>query len=1047
MKSSSPSPSSPRSAPGGSGLARRDFGKLVGLAGVGAFFSRQPVMAGPFARADFHTLVPADKKLSADWIASLTARGAPEVLRGENLRWVGMPVGGLCTGQLYLGGDGRLWHWDIFNQHQGTGAGHYANPPAPTAPLEQGFAVRVGDQVRPLDRTGFPAVTFRGEYPIGRVQYQADGFPVEIALEAFSPYIPLNTDDSSLPATVLSFTVKNTSAAPVEAELGGWLQNAVCLHSGSTGGVARRNRVKRTPTRTTLLCTAEAPEGPVVAARPDIVFENFEQETYAGWTVEGTTFGAGPIEKAKIPEYQGEVGGEGRRVVNSHASGPGADVGSRDAGHGKLTSREFVIERHYITFFIGGGSHAGKTCLNLVVGGKVAQSATGREHNSMRRESLDVRKLAGQKARIEIVDAQEGGWGNIGVDHIVFSDVPAVSAPLAERSDYGSLALALLDPQPADAAQAALPGANLAAQLFPVAAGGEKGVVKPEGEKLVGALARKLALAPGASATVTFVLAWHFPNLALKGVPSRGRYYAAKFDSADAVADYLAAHFARLAAQTRLWRDTWYDASLPYWLLDRVHLNTSILASSTCFRFADGRFWAWEGVGCCAGTCGHVWQYAHSMARLFPDLERGLRERVDFGLALKDDGAIHFRGENNNIPAIDSQAGTILRALREHQASADDAFLKRIWPGVKKATDWLIAKDADGDGLIVGNQHNTLDTDWFGPVAWLSGLYVAALEAAAALADEVGEADYAKNCRAIAGQGRANLVSQLFDGEYFINKVDPAHLNAINSGTGCHIDQVMGQSWAFQVGLPRVFPEKESRSALQALWKYNFTPDVGPYRERYKPGRWYAMAGEAGLLMCSFPRSDWDFAQARGQGNADWAAGYFNECMNGFEYQVASHMVWEGLVQEGLAITRAVHDRYHASRRNPYNEVECGDHYARSMAVYGVYLAACGYTYHGPQGRLGFAPRLTPDAFRCAFTAAEGWGTFASADGQARLELKWGALTLRTLAVPATVAATVARVGERSVPCRFAREGDQQVATFATPLRLKAGETLTLAVR
>jgi non-lysosomal glucosylceramidase len=135
------------------------------------------------------------------------------------------------------------------------------------------------------------------------------------------------------------------------------------------------------------------------------------------------------------------------------------------------------------------------------------------------------------------------------------------------------------------------------------------------------------------------------------------------------------------------------------------------------------------------------------------------------------------------------------------------------------------------------------------------------------------------------------------------------------------------------------------------------------------------------------------------------------------------------------------------SRRNPYNEVECSNHYARSMASYGVYLAACGYTYHGPQGRLGFAPRLTPDAFRCAFTTAEGWGTFAVADGQARLELKWGALTLRTLAVPATVAATGARVGDRPVPCRFAREGDQQVATFASPLQLQAGESLVLAVR
>ena len=71
--------------------------------------------------------------------------------------------------------------------------------------------------------------------------------------------------------------------------------------------------------------------------------------------------------------------------------------------------------------------------------------------------------------------------------------------------------------------------------------------------------------------------------------------------------------------------------------------------------------------------------------------------------------------------------------------------------------------------------------------------------------------------------------------------------------------------------------------------------------------------------------------------------------MNGFEYQVAGHMIWEGMVQEGLAIERAIHDRYHASRRNPWNEVECGDHYVRAMASYGVFLAACGYEYHGPR--------------------------------------------------------------------------------------------------
>ncbi len=435
------------------------------------------------------------------------------------------------------------------------------------------------------------------------------------------------------------------------------------------------------------------------------------------------------------------------------------------------------------------------------------------------------------------------------------------------------------------------------------------------------------------------------------------------------------------------------------------------------------------------------------MARLFPDLERSVRERVDFGLAMQLDGAIHFRGEQNSIPAIDAQAGTVLRALREHQVSADAAFLRRVWPAVKRATEWLIRKDEDGDGLIVGNQHNTLDTDWFGPVAWLSGLYLAALEAAAAMADEMNDAPFAVTCRGIAARGRGNIVAQLFDGEYFVNKPDPKHLDAINSGSGCEIDQVMGQSWAWQVGLPRVFPVKETLSALRSLWKYNFTPDVGPYRERYRAGRWYAMTGEAGLLMCTFPRAGWDYEQAKGKG-PDWAAGYFNECMNGFEYQAAGHMVWEGLVQEGLAVTRAVHDRYHAALRNPWNEVECGDHYARSMASYGVFLAACGFEYHGPQGRLGFAPRLSADRFKAAFTTAEGWGTFTqqrSAAGMtAGVSVKHGRLRLRTLVLTAIRPPARVRVvaAGKPVAATHTFADGRLTVTLSADVHLEAGQSL-----
>jgi hypothetical protein len=873
---------------------------------------------------------------------------------------------------------------------------------------------------------------------------------VAVTLEAFSPFIPLETDDSSLPATIMQFTVRNTSAKPVEATLTGWLENAVLLDHRDTPGT-RRNRIVAADRFTFLDCSAQKPVDSGEPSRPDAVFEDWNKETYAGWKVEGTAFGGGPVPTKAIPQYQGDVGGDTGHVANSHASAPGTNSGERDNAVGKLTSRPFTIDRDFIQFWIGGGSHEGQACLNLLVDGQVVRTATGRNSNRMTFRDFDVRPVRGREGVLEIVDMHTGGWGHIGVGKITLSDRPAALATFDSLPDAGTMGLALLGRKPGDIARA-----RRTASVTPAAAptGGTPAdaleASEPLAAKLVGELGRTLELEPGKSATVTFVLTWHFANLEVDGLRERGRYYATKFDSARAAARHVATNLDRLASQTRLWRDTWYDSTLPFWLLDRSHLNVSILATSTCYRLASGRFWAWEGVGCCEGTCGHVWQYAHAMARLFPDLERNVRERVDFGLAMQPDGAIHFRGEQNAIPAIDAQAGTVLRALREHQASADAAFLGRVWPAVKHATEWLIRKDEDSDGLIASNQHNTLDTDWFGPVAWLSGLYLAALEAAAAMADEMNDAPFAETCRQIAARGRTNIVARLFDGEYFVNKPDPQHLDAINSGSGCEIDQVMGQSWAWQVGLPRVFPVKETLSALRSLWKYNFTPDVGPYRDRYKAGRWYAMAGEAGLLMCTFPRAGWDYEQAKGKG-PDWAAGYFNECMNGFEYQAAGHMVWEGMVQEALAVTRAVHDRYHAARRNPWNEVECGDHYARSMASYGVFLAACGFEYHGPKGRLGFAPRLSPERFKAAFTTAEGWGTFhqqRSATGMtAEISLKHGRLRLKTLVLVATRPPARVRVvvGGKPVAATHAFADGRLTVTLSADSHLEAGQALEVS--
>jgi len=1007
------------------GMDRRGFLRLAGASSV-FLATRLPVMAGPFETTDFTQLIPADKKLHPDWVKSLFARGTPEVWRDDELSKIGMPVGGIGAGQIYLGGDGRLWHWDIFNEVANSGGGgpHYAEPLKPSSPLEQGFALQIGGQTHALDRNGFSEVTFRGEYPIGVVEYKDAALPVTVRLEAFSPFIPLATDDSSLPATIMQFTVRNTSSAAVEAMVIGRLENAVCLNNRLQFGT-RRNRIHRGSDGTFLECSAE--RNPGAAARPDVVFEDWSKETYEGWTVEGAAFGSGPVKRPAMPAYQGDVGGDTEQVANSHASAPGADVAAKDNATGKLTSRRFMIERNFINFWIGGGHRKGEAALNLVVNGKTALSETGRDSNRMIQRSFDVRGLRGKEAFIEIVDAATGGWGNIGVGKISFSDRPANLGVLEELPDFGTLGLAL------PGAPAEHASADETATL---------------GQTLVGELGRKLQLEPGQSATVIFVLTWHFPNLELNRLGKVGRHYASRFGSALAVARYVAQHQGRLIAQTRLWRDTWHDSTLPCWFLDRTLLNTCILATSTCFRLWDGRFYAWEGVGCCEGTCAHVWHYAHAPARLFPALERDTRERVDFGLAFDPaTGVIGFRAEFDRQLAVDAQAGTILRAYREHQMSADDSFLRRNWPRIKKAFDPLFKLDGNDDGVLEGPQMNTLDQPWFGKVAWLSSLYLAALRAGEAMGREAGDNEFARKAAAIAEAGGRNLDEKLFNGEYYIQVHDPAHVKSVGSYEGCEIDQVFGQSWAFQVGLGRVLPEAHVKSALASLWKYNFTPDVGPFRKANKPGRWYAMAGEGGLIMCGWPRG----SASRVQQGFD---SYFNECMTGFEYQAAGHMIWEGMALEGLAVARAIHDRYHPLRRNPWNEIECGDHYARAMASYGLFTAACGFEYHGPKGHIGFAPRLTPENFKAAFTSAEGWGAFSQKlDAQGakfEIALKHGRLRLKTIALAVNDQMKSAQISVsaagKSVPATMAREGNRLMVTLGEEAVIEAGQGIEVAM-
>ena len=235
------------------------------------------------------------------------------------------------------------------------------------------------------------------------------------------------------------------------------------------------------------------------------------------------------------------------------------------------------------------------------------------------------------------------------------------------------------------------------------------------------------------------------------------------------------------------------------------------------------------------------------------------------------------------------------------------------------------------------------------------------------------------------------------------------------------------------------------RKSLEAIWKYDWAPDIAPQNEAHKPERWFAFPGEAGLFTCTWPKS---------KHLGPKSTRYRDEIWTGIEYQVANHMAWEGMLTEALAICRAIHERYHPARRNPFNEIECGDHYARAMASWGMLTSLSGFEYHGPKGHISFAPRLTPESFLAPFTAAAAWGTFhqASKTGSltAGIAVKWGRLPLRTIALglpEATVPAQVAAaVNGRPLAATLAVSGSRALVTLSQETVVQTGEALSLTL-
>ncbi|REE70542.1 uncharacterized protein (DUF608 family) [Paenibacillus taihuensis] len=887
------------------------------------------------------------------------------VYTGAKSREISFPLGGIGSGSIGLAGNGRLIEWEIFNRPNKksyNGFSHFAikaerdgrvldarvlngdmQGPYVGEPI-RGGALHTGYGFGPQSQTmagmpHFQKTEFRGEFPLAQMTFADQAFPGHVQLTAFNPFIPLQEDDSSIPAAFFEWEIENTDSAPITY--------TICLSAGNP--------------KATRQVTHEYREVPNESGNP----------------------------RSGNPSQ-----GLHTLMLSSQQYTPD------HADYGDITIATNAADCSYQQFWYRGG-----WCDNL-----------------------------------------EMFWHDF-----------TQPGPLKNR-EY-----------PADAP-------------------------RPDRHEDTASLTAHLSLAAGEKKKVRFLISWSFPNVvnywnpAQTGANSWKNYYALLFQDSRESATFAFNNWDRLYADTLKFKEALFASTLPPVVLDAVSANMSVLKTATSLRLTDGSFYGFEGTiadtGCCEGSCTHVWNYAYALPFLFPRLERSMRE-LDFTHNKREDGRMSFRlmlpvgRERSNYRACaDGQFGGVIKAYRDWKISGDSDWLRSIWPAVKQSITYAWA-DTNEDrwdpmkrGVLEGRQHHTLDVELYGPNSWMTGFYLAALKAGAEMAAYLDEQETAAEWLRIFESGKQWADTHLFNGEYYIQRFDIKDRSVLEQfdeetvcyywnaelgemkyqiGEGCVIDQVVAQWHANLCGLGEIFDQTQTRKALQSLYRHNFKASM---RQESNTWRLYSLNDEGGLVICTWPE---------GASKPAIPLTYNSETMTGFEYQAASHMIQEGFLEEGLRIVEAIRDRYDGEKRNPWNEIECGSNYARSMASYSLLQAFSGFEYDMVQGMIGFHPQHShhnvgpvessesvegsegSELFRTFWSLDKAWGTYeADAEG-ARLHVLGGKLPLTRFKLPAQQAAVVKQVQWNGITTEFRIARDSNTVLLVQPVTIEAEQSLHIS--
>lgn len=499
-------------------------------------------------------------------------------------------------------------------------------------------------------------------------------------------------------------------------------------------------------------------------------------------------------------------------------------------------------------------------------------------------------------------------------------------------------------------------------------------------------------------------------------------WYSRRFSGIEEVSNYWKNNYSTLKLETKKFTDTFYDTTLPEEVIESVANNLTILKSPTVMRQHDGRFWVWEGSGddwgSCHGSCTHVWNYAQAVPHLFPRMERTLRE-TEFKVDQNTEGHQAFRA---NIPirpvkhdfhsAADGQLGGIMKVYRDWRISGDNEWIKDLYPLIVKSMDYCIRTwDPNEVGAVIEPHHNTYDIEFWGPDGMCTSFYAGALNSIIEIGHYLNE-DVTKY-EHLLKKAQDYMETNLWNGEYFFQDIqweglktpDPTKAQSFQSsyseearkilekegpkyqyGNGCLSDGIIGCWMSLVCGLDEPIDQSKVTGHLESVYKYNLKHCLADHANPQRPG--YAIGNDGGLILCSWPKG----------GKLSLPFVYSDEVWTGIEYQVASHLIFEGKVKEGLDIVRTVLNRYDGIKRNPFNQYECGSWYARALASYSLIQALTGVRYDAVTKTLHIESKVGKN-FRSFLSTASGYATVGLKNGKPFIEVKNGEIEVKEIIV------------------------------------------------